>query len=104
MRGTAFTVFQGNEPEPFPVEILGVLPGAIGPKQDLIIGRLTGGPGRGETQVFAGMSGSPFGGAACARQTTENASSENNEISVKRIENNRTYTALNFLCRSLEIW
>ena len=58
MHGTAMTVFQGSEPEPFPVEILGVLPGAIGPKQDLIIGRLTGGPAE-RTQVFAGMSGSP---------------------------------------------
>ena len=58
MHGTAMTVFQGSEAEPFPVEILGVLPGAIGPKQDLIIGRLTGGPAE-RTQVFAGMSGSP---------------------------------------------
>jgi len=58
MHGTAMTVFQGTEPEPFPVEILGILPGAIGPKQDLIIGRLTGGPAE-RTQVFAGMSGSP---------------------------------------------
>ena len=58
MHGTAMTVFQGSEAEQFPVEILGVLPGAIGPKQDLIIGRLTGGPAE-RTQVFAGMSGSP---------------------------------------------
>jgi hypothetical protein len=58
MRGTALTVFRGAEPEPFNVEILGVLPGAIGPKQDLIIGKLSGG-GADRTHVFAGMSGSP---------------------------------------------
>jgi len=58
MRGTALTVFRGTEPEAFNVEILGVLPGAIGPKQDLIIGKLSGG-GADRTHVFAGMSGSP---------------------------------------------
>ncbi len=42
MRGTARTVFRGSEPEEFNVEILGVLPGGIGPKQDLIVGRLSG--------------------------------------------------------------
>jgi SpoIVB peptidase S55 len=58
MRGTARTVFRGSEPEEFNVEILGVLPGGVGPKQDLIIGRLSGG-GADRTAVFAGMSGSP---------------------------------------------
>lgn len=58
MRGTARTVFRGSEPEEFSVEILGVLPGGVGPKQDLIIGRLSGG-GADRTAVFAGMSGSP---------------------------------------------
>jgi hypothetical protein len=58
MHGTARTVFRGNEPEEFNVEILGVLPGGIGPKQDLIVGRLSGG-GADRTSVFAGMSGSP---------------------------------------------
>lgn len=58
MRGTAWTVFRGTEPEAFNVEILGVLPGGVGPKQDLIIGRLSGGPAE-RTAVFAGMSGSP---------------------------------------------
>jgi hypothetical protein len=58
MRGTARTVFRGTEPEEFNVEILGVVPGGIGPKQDLIIGRLSGGPAD-RTGVFAGMSGSP---------------------------------------------
>lgn len=58
MRGTARTVFRGHEPEDFSVEILGVVPGAIGPKQDLIVGRISGG-GADRTGVFAGMSGSP---------------------------------------------
>src|SRR5215207_5451450 len=58
MRGTARTVFRGNEPEDFSVEILGVIPGAIGPKQDLIVGRISGGASD-RTSVFAGMSGSP---------------------------------------------
>jgi len=59
MRGTAKTVFRGSTPEDFGVEILGVLPGAIGPQQDLIIGRLTNGSPAERTAVFAGMSGSP---------------------------------------------
>ena len=58
MTGKARTVFRGSEPEEFNVEILGVVPGAIGPKQDLIVGRLSGG-GADRTSVFAGMSGSP---------------------------------------------
>jgi hypothetical protein len=58
MRGTARTVFRGAEPEEFNVEILGIVPGAIGPKQDMIVGKLSGG-GADRTSVFAGMSGSP---------------------------------------------
>jgi hypothetical protein len=58
MRGTARTVFRGTEPEEFTVEILGVVPGAIGPHQDMIVGRISGGSAD-RTSVFAGMSGSP---------------------------------------------
>jgi hypothetical protein len=58
MRGTARTVFRGTEPEEFSVEILGVVPGGIGPKQDMIVGRISGGQAD-RTAVFAGMSGSP---------------------------------------------
>lgn len=58
MRGTAQTVFRGAEPEEFKVEILGVVPNYIGPKQDMIIGRLSGTNAE-RTFVFAGMSGSP---------------------------------------------
>ena len=58
MRGTARTVFQGSVPEEFNVEILGIVPGGIGPRQDLIVGRISGGSAD-RTSVFAGMSGSP---------------------------------------------
>lgn len=58
MRGTARTVFRGSESEEFNVEILGIIPGAIGPKQDLIVGRISGGSAN-RTSVFGGMSGSP---------------------------------------------
>lgn len=58
LRGTARTVFRGSEAEEFNVEILGIVPGAVGPRQDMIIGRLSGG-GADRTAVFAGMSGSP---------------------------------------------
>ena len=58
MKGTARTVFRGTEPEEFQVEILGIVPGYIGPKQDMIVGRISGGASD-RTSVFAGMSGSP---------------------------------------------
>lgn len=58
MRGTARTVFKGSEPEDFNVEILGIVPGGIGPGQDMIVGRISGGSSD-RTSVFAGMSGSP---------------------------------------------
>ncbi|MEP6850205.1 MAG: hypothetical protein ABI999_15205 [Acidobacteriota bacterium] len=58
MHGVAKTVFRGSEPEEFNVEILGILPGGVGPKQDLIIGKISGGSAD-RTAVFAGMSGSP---------------------------------------------
>ncbi len=58
LKGTSRTVFKGTKSEEFNVEILGVVPGAIGPKQDMIIGRISGGEAD-RTFVFAGMSGSP---------------------------------------------
>jgi len=58
MKGTAGTVFSGTEPQDFGVEILGVLPGYPGPRQSLIIARLSGANVE-KTGVFAGMSGSP---------------------------------------------
>ncbi len=58
MRGTAKSVFRGTKSEEFNVEILGILPNWIGPKQDMIVGRLSGANAE-RTFVFAGMSGSP---------------------------------------------
>ena len=58
MSGTAWTVFQGTKPEPMQVEILGVLRGARGPGQDLIIAQLHGAKPE-YTGVVEGMSGSP---------------------------------------------
>jgi hypothetical protein len=56
--GTAWTVFIGSTPEPMPVEILGVLKGARGPGQDMILAQLHGTKAE-YTGVVAGMSGSP---------------------------------------------
>ncbi len=58
MHGIAKTVFHGTKSEEFNVEILGVVPNWIGPKQDMIVGRLSGANAE-RTFVFAGMSGSP---------------------------------------------
>jgi hypothetical protein len=58
MRGVAYTVFQGTQPEPMDVEVLGVLRNANGPKGDIILVRL-GGAKAEYTGVVAGMSGSP---------------------------------------------
>jgi len=57
MRGTAQTVFDGTSIETIEVEILGKLPN-IGPNQDLILARCSGGPLE-RTGILAGMSGSP---------------------------------------------
>ncbi|HET6934620.1 MAG TPA: SpoIVB peptidase S55 domain-containing protein [Candidatus Angelobacter sp.] len=58
MKGVAYTVFEGTQPEPMQVEVLGVLRNMNGPKSDVVLVRL-----RGEkpeyTGVVAGMSGSP---------------------------------------------
>jgi hypothetical protein len=58
MKGIAYTVFQGANPEPMDVEILGVLRNMNGPKSDLILARLHGDKPE-YTGVVAGMSGSP---------------------------------------------
>ena len=58
LMGTAWTVFQGTTPEPMQVEILGVLRGARGPGQDMILARLMGAKPD-FTGVVEGMSGSP---------------------------------------------
>lgn len=57
LRGTGRTVFSGGAVDTFDVEILGVLEN-IGPRQSLILARLSGGP-LAQTGVMQGMSGSP---------------------------------------------
>ncbi len=58
MRGVAYTVFQGTQPEPMDVEVLGVMKNVNGPKGDIILVRLHGTKVE-YTGVVAGMSGSP---------------------------------------------
>jgi hypothetical protein len=58
MIGVGRTVFQGAELADFKVHIIGVLRNSIGPRRDLILARLEGGP-LANTGVIAGMSGSP---------------------------------------------
>lgn len=58
MTGVGRTVFAGDRVEDFRVTILGVVKNVMGPKRDLIVAKLEGGP-LAETGVIAGMSGSP---------------------------------------------
>jgi len=58
MVGIGRTVFEGTELEEFKAHIIGVLHNVQGPKRDLILARLEGGP-LAKTGVAAGMSGSP---------------------------------------------
>src|SRR3954463_5794929 len=57
MMATAWTVFAGTEPEPVPIEIIGLWKNAWGPKQDIIVAKMGGKAQR--TNVAGGMSGSP---------------------------------------------
>lgn len=57
VKGIAWTVFQGTEPEPVPVELIGLWKNAWGPRQDVILAKLGGKALR--TNVAGGMSGSP---------------------------------------------
>ncbi|MGH9257449.1 MAG: SpoIVB peptidase S55 domain-containing protein [Vicinamibacterales bacterium] len=58
MVGVGKTVFEGDRLDEFTVHILGVLRNVIGPRRNLILARLEGGP-LAHTGVIAGMSGSP---------------------------------------------
>lgn len=58
MTGVGVTVFEGTRRDEFDVEILGVLRNVMGPRRDIIVARLAGGP-LADTGVVAGMSGSP---------------------------------------------
>ena len=57
MKGIGRTAFHGDKIEEFDVEIVGSIPN-IGPEQNLILGRCSGGP-LASTGIMAGMSGSP---------------------------------------------
>jgi hypothetical protein len=57
MIGTAFTAFEGNVVEPFPVEIIGRVKNLWGPGQDIIMAKAGGRAAK--TGVAGGMSGSP---------------------------------------------
>lgn len=58
MIGTGHTVFSGTTRETFTARIIGVLKNVIGPKRDIILARLEGGPIK-DAGVIQGMSGSP---------------------------------------------
>jgi len=58
MQGYAYTIFAGDQVEKFDLEVLGVLPNFLGPKQSIILVELKG-PKVEHTGVVAGMSGSP---------------------------------------------
>src|SRR5690348_3831160 len=58
MRGVAYTIFAGDTIEPFNVEVVGILPNLMGPKQSIILVQLHGDKAE-HTGVVAGMSGSP---------------------------------------------
>ena len=58
MVGIGRTVFDGDRVEEFKVHLLGVIRNGAGPRRDMVLARLEGGP-LASTGVIAGMSGSP---------------------------------------------
>src|SRR5882762_5947829 len=58
MQGYAYTIFAGDQVEKFDLEVLGVMPNFLGPKQSIILVQLKGQKVE-RTGVVAGMSGSP---------------------------------------------
>ncbi len=58
MQGYAYTIFAGDRVEKFDLEVIGVMPNFLGPKQSIILVQLKG-PKVEHTGVVAGMSGSP---------------------------------------------
>jgi hypothetical protein len=57
--GEVWTVFQGTRPEPFEVEVTGVIQNALGPGKSIILCKLTD-PRVQDMGAVAGMSGSPL--------------------------------------------
>jgi hypothetical protein len=58
MTGVAYTIFAGDQIEKFDLEVLGILPNLLGPRQSVILVQLKGEHVE-HTGVVAGMSGSP---------------------------------------------
>jgi hypothetical protein len=58
MTGVGYTIFAGDQIEKFDLEVLGILPNLMGPRQSIILVQLKG-PHVEHTGVAAGMSGSP---------------------------------------------
>src|SRR5262249_3883981 len=58
MKGYAYSIFSGDSVERFDLEVIGVMPNFLGPKQSIILVQLKG-PKVEHTDVVAGMSGSP---------------------------------------------
>jgi hypothetical protein len=58
MQGYAYTIFAGDRVEKFELEVIGVMPNFLGPRQSIILVQLKG-PKVEHTGVVAGMSGSP---------------------------------------------
>ena len=59
MKGEVWTVFKGNSPEPFGVQVTGILRNALGPGKSMILCELTD-PRVQMMGAVAGMSGSPL--------------------------------------------
>ena len=57
MKGYAWTVFSGTQPEAIPIEVIGLWKNTWGPRQDVILAKMGGKAQR--TNVAGGMSGSP---------------------------------------------
>ncbi len=58
MKGYAYTIFAGDQVEKFDLEVIGVMPNFMGPRQSIILVQLVG-PKVEHTGVVAGMSCSP---------------------------------------------
>src|ERR1700676_1016229 len=58
MQGYAYTIFAGDQVEKFDLEVIGIMPNFLGPRQTIILVQLKG-PKVEHTGVVAGMSGSP---------------------------------------------
>ena len=86
MKGIGRTVFSGTRIEEFQVEVLGVLEN-VGPRQSLILGRLSGGP-LAHSGVLQGMSGSPvyIGGRLVGAVATAFAFSKDPIAGIRPIE------------------